>query len=348
MSTESTSRRILLHAARLLVAAALLTWVLSRVHWHDYPATDDSGAVVSLPGIATGLRSVSVPHVAAALTASILSLLVAALRWRALLRVQGVSIGVAESFRLGFLGELFNTLIPGMVGGDAVKAYYVARGTQRRAEVVVTVLVDRLMGVCGLAAFAWVALAAVSLDNRVAPGSLRAALLSAVAVTAGLTATAVFVLSARLRRVLRLDRLYKRLPVARHVAAAAGAVTCFRQNRRAIAAAGALTLVAQTLGIGSVALVGMGLGLAVPWHVYFAYVPLVMILSALPVTPGGIGVMEELYLLYFAAAGSASSILVLALLVRAVLLCGALPGIVVAAVGPGLPSAEAVRRALGE
>jgi len=341
-------KRILLRAARLLIAAALLAWVLSRVHWHDHPAMDDSGTVVSLPGIATGLRGVSIPHVAAAVVVSILSLLVAALRWRVLLRIQRVSIGVAESFRLGFLGELFNTLIPGMIGGDAVKAYYVARKTQRKAQVVTSVFVDRLMGICGLALFAWVALPVLAASGRATTDALRIPLFSAAAVTAGLLAAIAFVLSPRLRQILRLNRLYERLPVTEHVAAAAGAVAHFRRSGRGMTTAAALTALAQTLGIGSVALVGMGLGLAVPWYAYFAYVPLVMIISAVPVTPGGIGVMEELYLLYFAAAGTSSKILVLALLVRVVLLCGALPGIIVAALGPGLPSAEAVRETLGE
>lgn len=317
--------------------------MLSRVHWQDYPGTDESGDALMLPGIATGLRNVNPLWVVSAVTVSILSLLVSALRWRVLLRIQDVSIGVAESFRLGFLGELFNTLIPGMIGGDAVKAYYVARHTQRKTPVVVSVLVDRLMGVCGLALFAWVALLALSAAGGTAPGSLRLPMLSAAAVTAGLAGAMAFLLSPQLRRRLRLNRFYERLPVARHMAAAADAVTHYRRHRRGMAAAGALTVVTQVLGVGSVALVGLGLGLAVPWYVYFAYVPLVMIISALPITPGGIGVMEELYLLYFATAGTSSSLLALALLVRVVLLCGALPGVVVAALGPGLPSAESVR-----
>jgi len=336
-------KRILLRAARFLVAAALLAWVLSRVHWHDYPGTDEAGAAVLLPGIATGLRNVDAAYVAAAIVVSILSLLVAALRWRLLLRIQEVSIGVAECFRLGFLGELFNTLIPGMIGGDAVKAYYVARQTHRRAHVVVSILLDRLMGVCGLALFAWVALLASSAGNRAAPGSLQAPLFSAGAVTAGLAGAIAFALSSKLRRRLHLSRFYDHLPVAKHIRAASDAVSHYRRHSRGLAAAGALTAVAQILGIGSVALVGMGLGLTVPWCAYFAYVPLVMIISALPITPGGIGVMEELYLLYFAASGTSSSILALAILVRAVLLCGALPGVVIAALGPGLPSADAIR-----
>lgn len=337
------TRKTFLRVVRFAAAVALLFLVLSRAHWNDYQSADPAGVMVTYPGILTCLRNVDPLMFSISLIVSMLALAVAALRWRMLLRIQDVVIGAGESIRLGLLGELFSALIPGMISGDAVKAYYVVRSTHRKGHVVASIIVDRMMGICGLVLFAWLALFILSLGNGSNSGSLCVPAASAGIVTVGLLGGITFLLSSRLRRILHLDRVYQKLPFARHVAAAGDAIRDYRQNARRLMPCVLLTAVAQILGVAFVILIGSGLGLDLPWYVYFAYIPLIMMISAIPVTPGAIGVMEGLYLLYFGAAGSADTILALAILVRAVLLCGALPGIVFLAAGPPLPSREDVK-----
>ena len=77
-------------------------------------------------------------------------------------------------------------------------------------------------------------------------------------------------------------------------------------------------------------LVGLGLSLQIQWYLYFLYVPLIIIISAVPITPGSVGVMEELYLIYFVSASNNSKVLVLAVLVRFAILISNLPGGLVA------------------
>ena len=53
----------------------------------------------------------------------------------------------SEALRIGFLGYLFNFAPLGIVGGDLLKAWLLARIQHgRRAEAVATVIVDRLVG----------------------------------------------------------------------------------------------------------------------------------------------------------------------------------------------------------
>ena len=91
-----------------------------------------------------------------------------------------------------------------------------------------------------------------------------------------------------------------------------------------------LTLCAQMLAVLSVMLIGIGLSLQIKWYLYLLYVPLIIIISAVPLTPGGVGVMEELYLIYFASASNNSKVLVLAVLVRFAIMISNLPGGLVA------------------
>jgi len=74
------------------------------------------------------------------------------IRYWVLLRAQGIPLGLFKAFQLQLIGIFFNTLMPGAVGGDVLKAYYVAtdEGRDRKPQAVMTVLIDRIIGMMGL------------------------------------------------------------------------------------------------------------------------------------------------------------------------------------------------------
>jgi glycosyltransferase 2 family protein len=73
------------------------------------------------------------------------------LRWVLLLRVQGVGLGVGRTFALVLIGMFFNFFLPSGAGGDVVKIYYLLKETHgQRAAALLSVLVDRILGLMGL------------------------------------------------------------------------------------------------------------------------------------------------------------------------------------------------------
>ncbi len=79
------------------------------------------------------------------------STLLTFLRWYLLVRAQRFDFRLADAIRLGFLGLLFNYVGPGAVGGDIVKAWFLARQqASRRTVAVTTVLLDRVLGLLAL------------------------------------------------------------------------------------------------------------------------------------------------------------------------------------------------------
>lgn len=77
-------------------------------------------------------------------------MLAAFVRWFALVRMIGVPIPLTDSLRLSFVGSLFNLVIPGAVGGDLVKAGYLARMDIPKTRVFSSMVIDRLLGLLGL------------------------------------------------------------------------------------------------------------------------------------------------------------------------------------------------------
>ncbi len=76
--------------------------------------------------------------------------LLAFLRWYLLVRALGLPFRLKDAYRLGFIGMLFNFVIPGAVGGDFVKAAYLCREQGTRTGPIASVVVDRIVGLLGL------------------------------------------------------------------------------------------------------------------------------------------------------------------------------------------------------
>jgi uncharacterized membrane protein YbhN (UPF0104 family) len=72
-------------------------------------------------------------------------------RWYLLVRAVELPFTLREAFRLGFLGFLLNFFTVGAIGGDAIRAVFVARSNPGRGAVAVaTVVVDRCFGLFAL------------------------------------------------------------------------------------------------------------------------------------------------------------------------------------------------------
>ncbi len=83
------------------------------------------------------------------LTAQI-SLLITFVRWSILVRVIEPRFTLRASMLLGFIGYVFNLVIPGAVGGDMVKAAYLARMHIKKTQAISSMVIDRIFGLIGL------------------------------------------------------------------------------------------------------------------------------------------------------------------------------------------------------
>src|SRR5262249_5591776 len=135
------NKRLILNLLKYALALGLLGWVVSK-NW------DPEGG--------HGLKSVWQRHVvegqpvhwnylALAFAVGFVSVVITFVRWLVLVRAVDFPFRVTDALRLGFLGFFWNTFLPGSVGGDAVKAYYLAKSQSRRTVAVATVIMDRVI-----------------------------------------------------------------------------------------------------------------------------------------------------------------------------------------------------------
>ena len=136
------TRTLLVSAAKYGLGLGLLAFVV-RQQWSPGPHGE--------PGLAEILGwPIHIGPLAIAVAISLVSLQLTFVRWWVLVRAQDLPFTLGNAFRLGLIGLFWNTFLPGAVGGDAVKAYYLAREQDRRTVAVSTVLLDRAIGLWAL------------------------------------------------------------------------------------------------------------------------------------------------------------------------------------------------------
>ena len=274
-----------------------------------------------------------------------------AFRWVILLRVHGVFIGFYQAVKLTYLGLFYNNMMPGAVGGDLLKGWYITHHSEkgRRLEAVVTVFVDRLSGLIGMILVAAVASLFVGPDLAFRGIQIRWIVWG---IFAAMVLVSIVFLSRRLRRLLLISQILNRLPVAGRLKQIDDAIRLYRSHVGTMIHALMLTAILQGGAIVSVWLLTRALGFVQVsfWHCLII-MPIVWVISAAIPVPGGWGIMEicitHLFLLVNIQDQSDKAIgyaAMLALLYRVLVCFCSLPGALVPLFGGHLPRQEEMQQ----
>jgi len=282
-------------------------------------------------------------------------------RWILLLRVHDVSITLFQAIKLTYLGLFYNNFMPGAVGGDLLKGWYITHHSEKhqRLEAAVTVFVDRLTGLVGMVLVgALASLTAgpeVTIPIRGYPVQVRYLVWM---IFLGLVVVSVIFLSRRVRHILLLDQLLDRLPAGRVLKKIDSAIRLYRSHIPTMLLALLLTGIIQGCSIVAIWMMTQALHLEqVEFLHCLTVMPIVWLISAAIPVPGGLGVMENLFVPFFVMAidptGSAAvdargQAAALALLNRLMICVCSLPGALVPVFGGHLPKAQEMEAELEE
>lgn len=262
-------------------------------------AREECASLQCEPGLASTLEHARLGVAAGLLGLYFLSTLAWAARWRALLAFADVELPVSEVWRVSIEAQAGGILLPGGIGGDALRiASVVSRptrhGTKASATIVIaSVLLDRAVGLSTVAALA----AALGF----AYGGVGAGPL-AVVLAAIPAAVATGLLVLRRAPVDRIPWLVR----GRIGEVVQPVLAYVRDPRalRAIAVAAGLSLVVGAVQLavvrGLVTVVG-----STPIAEKWVYVGTAMafIVGAVPALPGGWGTADAAYVFFFGLAG---------------------------------------------
>jgi uncharacterized membrane protein YbhN (UPF0104 family) len=246
------------------------------------------------PGIVSTMRRARVGLVALLLIIYGIGTLAWAARWRALLLLARLDVPLTSVWRVSIEAQAGGILLPGGIGGDALRIASMAAGRPNRTAIVVaSVLLDRVVGLAVVAGSA----AALALAwGGLHPGPL-AGVLGALPVV--LVAGMITVRRAPLERIRWLFR--------GRIGSITQPVLAYLRDPRAphaIATAAALSLLVACVQFAAIRGLVFALG-GVPTAEKWVYVGIAMafVVSALPALPGAWGTADAAYVFFFGLAG---------------------------------------------
>jgi len=222
-------------------------------------------------------------------------------RWRKVLCVAGLTLPFARTFEISLVAHFFNSFLLGSTGGDLFKAYYAARETHhQKTEAVVAVLADRLIGLFAMLLFATLMiighLGLMSRHRPLAGASLL--IVGMLLVCGGLIALSFWggVSSAwpRARAWLRS------MPRGEVLERSLDSCRMFGREHRMLGGTLGLSMLLNVACVFQFMALARGLGLDLSPSILFLVVPVVICIAALPITPSGLGLRENLFVVLLA------------------------------------------------
>ena len=233
----------------------------------------------------------------------LVGLAVAAWRWRIILTNVGVSILYRQTYLGYLLGSFYNVFLPGVIGGDMVRVAYCKIWTQCGLGIATTsVLLERVFGVLALMIIA-------CLTYMCFPRTLSALLAvegtSIVLVLAG--GGMLLVVITLIGRQIWIGWLLQKDKIASNPFVPSVLRTLNALDLRILGTIVVLSALYQMVWIFTTFYISRAIGLFVPIHVFFSILPLVYLVTVLPVSLGGVGVREGAFVLLLAQFGVMAS-----------------------------------------
>jgi uncharacterized membrane protein YbhN (UPF0104 family) len=272
------------------------------------------------------------------------------IRWRLLLRVLSIHISLWVGLKLHFLGWFYNNALPSSVGGDLLRAWYVTHHCDRdkRTEAALSVFFDRAIGLTGMILMASACYWLIPVEEQFTVGanevgektgifnSISESRLVLAALAAGIVAVFCAIGANKKGRALLVGLWGRFCGIA---VKGISAVKLFGKKPVTIICTLGLTVFLQGISILGFWLLGRNLGIESPIKYYFVFFPVSWLIGTIPISIGGLGVIEGTLKFMFKTVGvleaNASAI---AVCQRLVWWVSSLPGVFIHLSGAHLPT----------
>jgi uncharacterized protein (TIRG00374 family) len=308
---EVSLRDKLFTALKVLISLGLIAYLFTRI---------------DLAEVKTALASANYLYLVLALLGAIA---LNVYKWGYLLRAQGLAVPFINLLNHNFVGLFFANLPLSQVMGDIARGVDLARHTKGHgAEVAVSVLMDRLVGLASFlfASVVMLAFAVFSLGRT----DLISLWVTVLLVLLVFVVALAVLLSRRLRGLV--ERLFKWQPLSRFLTLyrnLSGAVQVYRFNIGALAVAFFVALLGVLMTNVVNFLAAESVRAAIPLLWIFVFNPLTPIAQFIPSIGSGLGVNQGVFVLLYSVIGGVTGqpqALAMSLVMQVVIYIASLPG----------------------
>ncbi|WP_417914365.1 lysylphosphatidylglycerol synthase transmembrane domain-containing protein [Candidatus Electronema sp. JM] len=281
---SATTKKWLLLAGKMLFSGTLMFWLYRKI-----PMQDMRGLLASLD-----LRFL--PLIVVLL---LFNTAASALKWRLFLLADGVDIPLRTLTATYLIGSFYNLFLPSNIGGDSYRIYDIAKKSKSGVRSAASVFADRFSGFIALVTLSLLSsvLVARQFDNLLfflIPLVILLLMLAVLAALAKEKPVRFFLALTRLDRFPLLTGLTEKFFLS---------FQAYGASRKLLAQVMAISFAFQLSVIVIVWLLALSLHAQVPFFYFSAFVPLITLLEALPISIFGLGLRDVGYVFFFGWTG---------------------------------------------
>jgi glycosyltransferase 2 family protein len=284
-SPPSRARTLTISAIKAAVSIGLLALLLSRVD------------VTRLWKVA---RQASPAWLAAALLLYFVMVLASAVRWGVLLRAQHVRLSYGFLTQSFLVATFFNNFLPSNIGGDVVRITDTAKAAGSKTLATTVVLIDRGLGLLGLALMA---ATGASLMQRMAVGPVGPGVLWGGFALGAMIATPALLMPEAFTRMLQPLRVFHQEWVDARIEKLTYALTRFKETPAALVGCFAGAVLVQAILVGFYVAIARSMHIPIGFAELAVIVPVSFIVQMIPLSVNGFGVREATFAFYFTRLG---------------------------------------------
>lgn len=225
--------------------------------------------------------------------------LISARKWQIFLKADNLHISLWDLTVSYMSGTFCNLFLPSNIGGDSYRIYDIARQSKQTARSAASVFGDRLSGFLALVILSFVS----SLYAARAFGSIQMLVIPTLLFLLFLLIVVALVKEEPVKKILAVSGVTRIAVVERLVDKLFSSFSSYRRERGLIVRVMLLSFLFQFLLITAVYLMARALGVVLPFYYFSAFVPIITLMEALPISIYGIGVRDYGYVYFFSQVG---------------------------------------------
>jgi glycosyltransferase 2 family protein len=235
---------------------------------------------------------------------------VSSFRWKLLLPEK---FTIKKLFSIYLLGAFFGSFMPGIIGGDAVRAYYLNKKANKLSLTIGSIFMDRYLGYVSLMV---IGISATPFAFQHLGDSPYRWLMPFIFLS--------FILGSLLFFGLRVGKRF------RGISDFYDYFVIFKTERRKIIKAVLISFLVQFLNFSIVIVLAAGMGEEIPLLLLFVFLPIVITITTIPISISGLGLREGAFVILLGLIGIMPEVATsLSLAYFFAVFAGSLPGLVI-------------------
>ena len=253
---------------------------------------------VPLHEVLQNIKNINIFYFIIAIFSIFLYYLFFSLRWRSLLKAQNIEISKGRSYSYIIISFFFNNFLPSGLGMDMIRSAY-AGGKGKFEKALGASMMERVLGIIGMMLIGIIAILSWRRDFAklyIYFGIILFILL----IYYSLTSLKFSWLKEKLLSI-------KLLNLGNSIKEFYRAFKTYKSKRKIMIVGIGYSVLLQLFVIVINYFIAKGLSLPIPFFALFAYIPLITVISLIPITINGLGLREAAYIFFFSSFNIAKS-----------------------------------------